>query len=97
MIAATKEMVVIMQENCEVVCVYGSCLNVTNVDIFLQADVRSAAMFPSPNPVSVPNSLKLTLTKNKDSVQPLELSQKKLLCFENNLCGFGGTLGCPLY
>ena len=67
-----------MQENCEVVCVYGSCLNVTNVDIFLQADVRSAAMFPSPNPVSVPNSLKLlTLTKNTKIVyRPLELSQR---------------------
>ncbi|XP_075252166.1 transmembrane protein 94-like isoform X9 [Convolutriloba macropyga] len=47
---ATKEMMTIMQENSEVVCVYGSSLNVTNIDIFLQADVSIGVMPYVPQP-----------------------------------------------
>jgi len=47
---ATKEMVTIMQENSEVVCVYGSSLNVTNIDIFLEADVSIGVMPYVPQP-----------------------------------------------
>ena len=37
---ATKEMIEIMQENEEVVCVIGSMANESNIQIFLQADAR---------------------------------------------------------
>ncbi|XP_063716029.1 uncharacterized protein LOC134843714 isoform X4 [Symsagittifera roscoffensis] len=47
---ATKEMVNIMQENSEIVCVYGSSLNVTNIDIFLQSDVSIGVMPYVPQP-----------------------------------------------
>ena len=40
MFSATREMIEIMQEYGEVVCCSGSSLNVANVGIFNQADIR---------------------------------------------------------
>ena len=78
---AAREMISIMQENGEIVCCIGSCLNVDNLEIFNQADV-GVALQPSFPQVCLKEVPRKRDSENYSVAD--DSSQTNLLKSENN-------------